>query len=386
MSKITFCIPSKDNLRYLKGAITSIRQYSTTNPDILVYVDSSNDGTVEWLVRNNVPFLQNSTGVPQGIAYGYNRCIEAATTDVVCMFHADMYMAPGFDSSILSRMEPTKVVAGTRIEPPLHPPGIEKIIQDFGMYPEDFRENDFLSYTKTLVTQNYGKTTKGIFAPWAVLKQDVIALGLHDENLHSYHEDSDIFNRFVLAGFTIEQSWEAYVYHLTCRGGQFQDGIHTITNDQRFHKMKSKSFKEFIRKWGQFIRNDEFHYPMIQPRYKKSAIILNPTLDLLRVLEPWFDSIHVDNTTLAQLYVKQEQPLTTRNLQDTFTTVPMDISVTVDGLHFTKEDYDTIQNFGYMLSQLDQAETGTYEVGNLLITIKKLQPIDVGYIPQDSIV
>ena len=55
--KITFCIPSKDNLRYLKNSIASIKKNSGQENDIIVYVDASNDGTLEWLETNKIKYL-----------------------------------------------------------------------------------------------------------------------------------------------------------------------------------------------------------------------------------------------------------------------------------------------------------------------------------------
>ena len=197
MDKITFCIPSKNNLRYLKSSISSIKENSTVNNDIIVFIDSDNDGTKEWLDKEGVKYITNESNIPKGIAYGYNRCIEVATTPIVCMFHADMYMAKGFDLAILKYLKPLSVISGTRIEPPLHPEGKEKIVKNFGMYPEDFLKAEFNQYTETLIKENSNKTTKGIFAPWAVYKEDITSIGMHDETFHSYHEDSDIFNRFI---------------------------------------------------------------------------------------------------------------------------------------------------------------------------------------------
>jgi len=197
-NRITFCIPTKNNLRYLKNSIQSIKDNSTYENDIVVFVDSDNDGTIEWLLENDITHLINYTKEPKGIAYGYNRCIEAANTAIVCMFHADMYMGKGFDVGIMKHIKPLSVVSGTRIEPPLHPQGLEKIVKDFGMYPEDFKKNDFNSYVSELIEHSKDKTTKGIFAPWAIYKEDITSIGMHDEYFHSYHEDSDIFNRFIL--------------------------------------------------------------------------------------------------------------------------------------------------------------------------------------------
>jgi glycosyltransferase involved in cell wall biosynthesis len=369
--KITFCIPSKNNLRYLKGCINSIKKNSTTTPNILVYVDADDDGTTNWLTENNIAFLQNTSNIPRGIAYGYNRCIEAATTEVVCMFHADMYMATGFDSAILNYIQEGIVVTGTRIEPPLHPEGKEKIVKNFGLYPEDFMETEFLSFVNEQTKLNNGKITRGIFAPWAIYKSDIMRIGLHDENLHSYHEDSDIFNRFVLSGMTLVQSWEAYVYHLTCRGGQFQDGVEKITTDENFHYMKNRSMREFIRKWGQFIQNDEYHYPLIQPRYKKTLKLINPTYNILYMLEPWFDFVST-TPDISLSYANTEQPNTIRNLTQAINERGGNIEVMIDGNTFTQADFHLIQNIGHMLADIDKSEVGTYTVGNLTVHIHSL--------------
>jgi glycosyltransferase involved in cell wall biosynthesis len=45
-NRITFCIPTKNNLRYLKNSIQSIKENSTYENDIVVFVDSDNDGTI----------------------------------------------------------------------------------------------------------------------------------------------------------------------------------------------------------------------------------------------------------------------------------------------------------------------------------------------------
>ena len=134
MEKITFCIPSKNNLRYLKSSVTSIKKNSTLDNEIIVWVDQDDDGTEKWLKENNVKYLINPEKKPQGIAAGYNRCIEAASNKIVCTFHADMFMGKGFDVNIVKHLKPKKVITGTRVEPPLHPTGKEKITQKHKKY------------------------------------------------------------------------------------------------------------------------------------------------------------------------------------------------------------------------------------------------------------
>ena len=377
MEKITFCIPSKNNLRYLKSSIGSIIENSSIQHEIIVFIDSDNDGTEKWLIENNIKYIKNDSDILKGIAYGYNRCIENSTTDIVCMFHADMYMAKGFDTAILKYLNPKTVVSATRIEPPLHPAGKEKIVHDFGMYPEDFDSNAFNAFVSKSVIKYAEKITKGIFAPWAIYKKDIDSIGMHDDFIfHSYQEDSDIFNRFILNNYNIVQTWEALVYHLTCRGGQFQDGVQSITTDSAFHQMKSNAARNYIRKWGSWIQNDEFQYPIINPKYD-IAFVLNNSIDhLLEFLEPWCNRIWVDID--PAVYVRKEQLNTSYDLYNRIhlcgSSDPIeyhDIVVEIDGKTMNDYDLNIIQNLAAIIKNSGEAGY-EFKLGNLKINIQHL--------------
>ena len=377
MNKITFCIPSKNNLRYLKNSINSIRENSAYEHDIIVFIDADNDGTEEWCNENNVLFIKNKLDTPQGIAAGYNRCIELAKTNIVCMFHADMYMAKGFDTGILKYLKPLSVVSGTRIEPPLHPEGKEKIIKNFGLYPEDFIKEDFDSFVVETINANQDKTTKGIFAPWACYKEDITSIGMHDERFHSYHEDSDMFNRFILNGYEIIQSWEAYVYHLTCRGGQFQDGVEQVTKDPFFHEMKNKAMRNYVRKWGYFVRNNEYQYPIIPHKYNIGFKVHNCNLDAMTVLEPWCSTLYTDDEmgVLEAHYYDLEQKHTWIDLKSKLKlhkhTLPTnDIVVEFDTNKLNQQSFNLLIQLPEIIAE--SGEVGEFELDIFKITIKAL--------------
>jgi GT2 family glycosyltransferase len=372
--KITYCIPSKNNLRYLKSSIKSIKENSEHEFDIVVYVDSDNDGTKEWLDSEGVRYLVNETNIPRGIAYGYNRCIEAATTPIVCMFHADMYMGKGFDTAILKYLKPLSVVSGTRIEPPLHPKGLEKIVEDFGMYPEDFKKDEFDSFVQKTIQENKDKTTRGIFAPWAIYKEDITSIGMHDEFFHSYHEDSDIFNRFILNGYDIIQTWEGLVYHLTCRGGQFQDGIEQITQDPKFHLMKHNAAKNYVRKWGHFVKNDQYQYPIIPSKYDIQFNIQNCNLQLLSMLEPWCSKMSVDlSSDMIENYIRAEKGNTTVNLEEKINqSGEGDIVVSFDASKVNQQSFQYIQQLSEIFDA-NEIQEGSFEFDIFDVKINKVR-------------
>ena len=54
-------------------------------------------------------------------------------------------------------------------------------------------------------------------------------------------EDSDIFNRFVLAGYDLVQTWKGLVYHMTSRGSRFKDGAMRNPAGQVFMKGRESS-------------------------------------------------------------------------------------------------------------------------------------------------
>ncbi len=190
------------------------------------------------------------------------------------IYHADMYAMPGLDDEILKHIKPGVVVSGTRIEPPLHPQGPEKVIMDFGIEPEEFKEQELLNWFDKDYTWEQ-ETTEGIFAPWAIYKEDFQKIGGHDPLFAPQSkEDSDIFNRFVLAGYKVVQTRKGCVYHMTCRGSRFADGAKRNPDGQVFMKNREtdewlaqniRSTRNFIRKWGTMVEHDQYLKPIITP-------------------------------------------------------------------------------------------------------------------------
>ena len=103
MERITFVIPSRNNLEFLQLAYKSIRDLKTKH-EILVLDDASTDGTKEWIYEVNDPdlFTHINEGPERiGIVGMFDKGIELASTDIIMAFHADMIAAPKLDENIL---------------------------------------------------------------------------------------------------------------------------------------------------------------------------------------------------------------------------------------------------------------------------------------------
>ena len=148
MEKITFVIPSRNNLDFLKLAYRSIRDLKTKH-EILILDDASEDGTLQWiesLQDADVLHYHNEGPERIGIVGMFDKGIEMARTEIIFAFHADMVASPHLDINILKHLEPGVVVSATRVEPPLHPAGPEKITLPWGNEVEDYNYNDCVQY------------------------------------------------------------------------------------------------------------------------------------------------------------------------------------------------------------------------------------------------
>ena len=148
---ISFIQPSRSNLKYLKWSYEAIRKNLGYRHEICMADDFSDDGTWKWMKGiakkdSNVKIHRNNGPTRLGHTILYDTLVNMATNDIVMIYHADMYALPGLDDEILKHIKPGVVVSGTRIEPPLHPQGPEKVLMDFGIEPEEFQEQELLNW------------------------------------------------------------------------------------------------------------------------------------------------------------------------------------------------------------------------------------------------
>ena len=380
MKPISFIIPSRNNLKYLKQAYESIRKNSSVEHEICIADDFSDDGTMEWVLvqmkrDKNIQFHRNQGPKRLGHTILYDTLInDYATNDVVMIFHADMYACPGMDVAVLEHLEPGKVVSATRIEPPLHPDGPEKILEDFGIEPEEFKEQELLDFVDEYIHRGYHHPTMGIFAPWAIYKKDFQEINGHDPlYAPQSKEDSDIFNRFVLNGYELIQTWQGFVYHMTCRGSRFKDGAMRNPAGQVFMKGREssewleqnlRSTRNFIRKWGHMVKHDEMMYPIIPPKYDVGFVVNNCNLNLLKELEPWCSTVYVDCD--YDEYVKEEQKNTDFDLSDRIK--PYDneknneVLVSFDCNELNANNFQVLVNLSEMLQDSGEEGHMKYEI------------------------
>ena len=371
---ISFIIPSYNNLQHLKNVYTSIQKHAP-QAEVILLDDGSTDGTQDWIQQQDCIKYRSKERVGHTILY--NKGIELATNEIVGILHADMILGPNYVENMLKHLTKGKVVCATRIEPPLHPEGKEKIIRDFGMDFDTLSIEAFEQYVLETQAEFKDQTTKGMFAPWILYKSDFQAIGGHDPLFAPFpYEDSDIFQRWMLAGYELVQSRDAFVYHLTCRGHRWNE---QIGKDDDYYKIVSeRAGKTYLRKWGSWIKNNEYQYPIILPKYNIAYTVKNCNDQILTMLEPWCDRIYLENQDMVDTYIDKEQKNTSFDLSKRVFTLTNnnpewenDIVIKFDATQLTQQNFQLLTQMPIIIKE--SGEIGEFELDIFKVIISHLE-------------
>ncbi len=405
---LTLVIPSRNNKKYVQFAYNSIRKYYS-DVEVILLDDASTDGTWDWMksVECTLTKIYRNEGPDRvGHTVLYDVGAKMSSNEIFGIFHADMIATPNYVKNMIKHVKKGVVVSGTRIEPPLHPPGPEKIVENFGLEPEEFKTDEFLKFVTIQENLNTDKTTSGIFAPWIMYVEDFFSIGGHDKRVFAPMEleDSDLFNRFYLAGYKFIQSRDAFVYHMTCRGSRFKDGIQIyqeipVGNGKVWRKSKDSEeyttlrqikFREWWRKWHMNVLHDDMMMPKVCKRYDVGFKINNIQRNnqLVSILEPWCDTLYIDlPPSIKNSYIENEEKISHFKIKEKFKELNPDegynndILIEFDASNFGQEHYKFIEELMFILEHTE--DIGVYEYNGFKITIKSLHSYEKNLINAD---
>lgn len=304
---ITFCInTARNELPYIKLLFKSLEcNLSTKEHEIIVFIDSDNQNTFEWLLTQKVIFpnlkiLRNNLPICYGYARNINEMFAQASNPVVSYLQSDMVICKDYDIEILKKLEPHMVLCSTRIEPPLHGPANEVLINNFGLNPTEF---DFDAFNNFASINKQDKVTEYFFAPFTMYKDVWLSIGGHDTVFRRSREDSDILTRLILNNVKIIQVWNALVYHFTCTSSRGSDWFNKQNNkaQERVHMQLHADNIElgrFITKWGGFAHS------LTKPKYYNiTAYITDNNLNLadFAIIQSHFHQVFVDDKHIIDL-------------------------------------------------------------------------------------
>lgn len=99
MAQTTVIIPNYNGMKYLPACIKALKRQTEQDFELLVVENASTDGSEEWLLENQIPFLREKENL--GFAGGVNAGIREVKTPYVLLLNNDTEVFPDF----LERME-----------------------------------------------------------------------------------------------------------------------------------------------------------------------------------------------------------------------------------------------------------------------------------------
>ena len=132
-------IPTFNNLEYLKLCIKSLKKNSYFNNQIICHVNIGEDGTVDFLKKNNIEY--SYTAYNSGICEGINKASKLTKYDYYLYAHDDFYFCPKWDYILFNEIKKIGhnnfYLSGTMMNQ-------GQIQFDCGKTPSEFNENKFL--------------------------------------------------------------------------------------------------------------------------------------------------------------------------------------------------------------------------------------------------
>ena len=258
------------------------------------------------------------------LGINYNNAVEKASGEIVVLMHNDMVPHPGFVETILKHIKRKRVLYYHRVEPPIYKdlfPG--KTICDFGTDIKNYNENAFFSHRQEDTLIDGGSQ---LF--FAVYKEDYLKIDGYTFKM--FCEDDDVILRYKLAGYDIKIANAAMVYHFVSKTSRSGD----------YKSIELESNLAFVRKWG-------FRYSQYNKVYKKYIKINGtPPEDLKKALELFSNSSETEADLVAEINVST----------------------------FTQDDYKYITQLNDIV--FENNEIGTFELGNVILTIKSLNSFE----------
>ena len=396
MKSISFIISNFNTLKYAKWCYNSIRKNLGYVHEIVMLDDGSDDGTWEWLQEvketdANMVIHKNSKNV--GIAYSYNKMVELANNEIICMLHPDMYVPPKFDEIMLKHMENYDFITPLRVEPNVgYPESVDKFLIDFGTRSEEFEEDKFIRWSEENSKENKGRVEQRMFFPWMTTKTLYDEVGGNDILFLKYMvDDDDFYLRVKNSNYRYTQLFETAVYHMPSKSVRMREDGKNGENNPDFQKQYLKSHRNFIRKWGKVPAGvwDENRDMVLPERYNVGFIAKNCTLQILGMIEPFCQNIYIEDRRIIMDYINEEQPKTLFDLSQKIKPITQqmnnDILIEFDCQKFTEGELDAEKNIHQSLNFLsnisdiikDSGQIGVMQYSHFGLDIKQIN--NIGY-------
>ncbi|MCH8209191.1 MAG: glycosyltransferase [Nitrospinae bacterium] len=262
-ARFSILIPTWNNLGYLKLCVDSIKKNSRFSHQLILHVNESADGTLEWARGNELDHTFSAKNI--GVCYALNAAAALAKTDYIVYVNDDIYVCPDWDYFLWEEIQNLGAIdymlSSTLIEP--NGTGNPCVISasEFGDSIENFREDLLLEKFRQFSKPDWsgGGGTCNVVAKglWQLVG------GYSVEFSPGMNSDPDFFMKLWQVGVRYFKGVsKSRAYHFQCKTTsrvlELNDGRKQF---QRKWKLPSSTFKKTYMQMGK-----KFEGPLSAPK------------------------------------------------------------------------------------------------------------------------
>jgi hypothetical protein len=155
---------------------------------------------------------------------------------------------------------------------------------------------------------------------------------------------------------------------MTCRGSRYNPTITTVGKESdEWLAQNNRSARNFIRKWGHFVKHNDTMKPIVPKRYDVGFVVRNCDDYKLALLEPWCDTIYTDVS--YDRYIQAEQKNTKFNLTKKLKRYEdqklNDVIIEFDATKLTNQSFEFFNMLQLMLEDSGQIGESEYDIFKL---------------------
>jgi hypothetical protein len=160
---------------------------------------------------------------------------------------------------------------------------------------------------------------------------------------------------------------------MTCRGSRYNPTLTTVGKESdEWLAQNNRSARNFIRKWGHFVKHNDTMKPIVPKRYDVGFVVRNCDEYRLALLEPWCDTIYTD--VPYDRYITAEQKNTKFDLKKKLKRYEEpktnDIVIEFDATKLSNQSFEFFNMLQLMLE--DSGQVGELEYDIFKLKINKL--------------
>ena len=262
----SICIPTLNNINYLKLCLESLKKNSKLDNEIIIHVNENQDNTLELVRANN--YIHTYSAIALGVCASTNLAASKASKDYILYAHDDMYFLPSWDEILKKELFKIKhnlfYLSGTMMGPGAH------IDFDCGNSYKNFDEKKLLeNYKKYNLYDHQGSH----WAPHLIHKDVWKKISGFSEEFDPGHgSDPDLNMKLWKIGVRYFKGINDFkVYHFG-----------SISLRKKNSVISNQGSVTFLKKWGitihffkkKFLRTGEkFYKELLEPKKNLSYYI-----------------------------------------------------------------------------------------------------------------